>query len=606
MLYKLILVGKPFHDETVGVYRILCHFQPWSVDQNIAVSEEILCYAINSTFAGKLVCGTMWTRTNEPDITNHTLPAHYKSFSINSGKLYSQRLKDVMPLEALSPSKFWATHDDTWVICINSGDTKIILPYFELLRVFFYKISRRLTNFIFSQSSINSLCIPVTFPDKSNSLIARLCVAATECTSQEARLLGCLLFDPQLLYAFNVSQAYWRSAVSRNYSGLIDKATTLNAGDFGNSSYNASGYEFLHSNEKYFWVYSLEVVQYSYKFDKILYYPLKDDKLGGRGNQIKELAPKQSDLPECPDAFRRVLQSSAGIAMRCCSPTSTKATDSNGASYMSTNRQWARAIRKTGLLPLVVRRQPWAKLVPLSSKNRLSSEDILAKSIQAPKPLTVSQPLYNQSFRKLILEFKSHHYVTNPLMLNNQHQKFGKSLSVLPVNNYSPLPTTVYQGFIQRFPCVEVELTNAFIYVSQPFPEVNPGLIVIFIKQSLIRPTTEEWNAFLGHITPVHSAGDLKIFYKNIHHKQVGQTSSNTALLALPIPSNTITAEFCINLTDHIVDKFRRRLQFVLATSLKYPEGLTPEQQTRVTVLSSYICRAPDPLWQARIAYLWH
>lgn len=592
-------------DETIGAYRIICHFQPWSVAQNKATSEEILSHAINSTFAGTLICGTIWTFENKSDRVNYILPTNYKSFTISSGRLCAQRLKDLVNPEVLYPSSFWKIHNDTWVICINSGDTKIIIPYFEILRIFFYKASRRLTDFVFSLSPIDSLCSPVAAPNKSNSLTARFCIATIKCTSPEARLLGCLLFDPQFLHAFNVSQGYWRSAISGNNFGLLDKVNTLNIGNFGNSGFNASGHNFLHNAEKYFWVHEMEVVQYDYKFDKLLYYPLEDNANGKEANKAKQLMSEYDDMPEYLDAIQETHQHSARPEIRCCYPIPAKGLDGNGASCMMTHRQWACAIRKTGLLPLVVRRLPWAKLTSRSSKIHFPIEHFITKPIQTLDRIASSQLLGTKNFRKLISEFKSRRYAVKPLILNNPQQVFGKGLSVLPINNFPPLPISPYQRYIQLFPCIEIDLINAFLYVSQPFPEINPGLIVIFIKQSLTRPTDEEWNTHLSHIIPIHSERDLKPFYNKIHHKQVRHISSNTALLAIPVPSNIITAEFCINLTSHIVNKFVRRLQFFLATSLKYPKGITPAQQKKIISLSNYICRAPDPLWQGRITHLW-
>lgn len=605
MLYKLILVGKPIHDEFIGAYRIICHFQPWLVAQNKPASEEILSHAVNSTFAGTLICGTLWALYDKPDRANHILPTDYKSFTINSSILYARRIKDLINPEALHPSNFWKSHNDTWVICINSGDTKIIIPYFELLRIFFYKVSRRLTDFIFSMSPIDSLCSPVAFPDKSNSLTARLCIATTECTSAEALFLGSLLFDPQFCHAFNASQSYWRSAISGNNFGLLDNANILNIGNFGNSAFNANGHYFSYNNERYFWAHEIEVIKYDYKFDNLLYYPLKDNTNRKKANQAEQLTPDYYGMPEYPDSLQETHQHSARSEIRCCYPTPAKRLNCHGTFYTTTNRQWAYAIRKKGMLPLVVRRLPWAKLISRSCNIHFSSDYFLAKPVQILDKFASSQLLSTQNFRKLISKFKSRHYAVKSLVLNNPHQVFGKGLSILPINNFPPLPIAPYQQYIKQFHCIEVNLTYAFLYISQPFPETNPELIIVFIKQCLTRPATEEWNALLSHITPIHSERDLKPFYKKISHVQVRQKSSNTALLAIPVPSNIITAEFCIDLTGHIADKFRRRLQFLLATSLKYPKGVTPEQQKKIIYLSSYVCRAPDPLWQERIAQLW-
>ncbi len=605
ILYKLILVGKPFQKVGIGTCHIICYFQPWLVVQNIPASEDIISYAISSVYAGKLICGTIWTHDKDSGKKeSYILPTDCYTFNTSPGTLYAQRLKHVLSAEALSPSKFWKIHNDTWVICVNSGHKKIIIPYFELLRVLFYNKSLRLTDYIFSQKPINSLCSPLIFPDRNNFLTGRYCIAAAKCSYSEARLLGCLLFDPQLIYAFNASQAYWQVTASKNGVLLADKADSMPVGDFGTSYFSASGYNFSHDKEEYFWVHKLTVIQYNYKFDTLLYYPLESAAVDKNKNTKKKSATKDKDLTECPDMFLLPKQRLIRSEMRNCFPESVPEEVSYGVSHSPTTRHWENVIQNTSLLPLVITRLPWAALSlrPSDYFARYDTLKISARHLDASADI---KALLTNAFRKLIREFKSKNYSIKYLELNNSKQEFGKQLSVLPLNRHPPMSITAYHGQIQHFPLVEITLTNALLYIAQPFPEYNPELILLFIKQNLIQPISSEWNTLLNEITPVHHERDLKKFYRRIHLVQVKKISSNTALLALPVPSGVIKVEDCIGLTDHIVESFRKRLEFVLAVSLKYPQGLTPEQQRKITRLSKNICRAPKWIWESRIINMW-
>ena len=602
-LYKLLLVGKPYHDGDIGAYRILCHFQPWLVVQNRPASEKVLSYAINSTFARDLICGTIWEHSKGQHIASYSLPTDYHSFSTSPGILHACRLKHLLSAEALSPPEFWMAHDDTWVICVNSGSKKVIIPYFELLRTLFYKTSRRLTDYIFSQNAISSLCSPLVFPNKQNFFTGRYRVAAERCTSAEARLLGCLLFDPQLIYLFNASQAYWRTAASKNNSGPSNTENTLVVGDIGASSFIANGHNFSHNSEEYFWVYNLEVTHYQYKFDTLLYYPLKINQANKLG-KTEQLIDKGIDMPECPDILHFTEQRSARFEIQRCLPEPVARRNTYGVSYSASDAEWVNAIRKNGLLPTVVRMLPWAKVSSRPPDYHSLSEDTPTNYEQRLNSFT-STPRRIEGFRQLILEFKSQNFEIKYIRLNNPKQVFGAKASVFPVGRYSPLPLYVYNGQIRRFHLVEISLSNALLYLAQPYPETNPKLVLLFIKQSLTRPTTSEWNMLLSSITPVKDSDDLKTFYSRILHAQTKEASSNTALLVIPVPSNAVTVEFCVNFTNHVLDRFRKRLQFFIAVSLRYPKGITPAQNSKITALSRSACRTPNWNWRKTIHQLW-
>lgn len=603
-LYKLIHVGEPIHDSNIGAYRIACYFQPWLISSNTPASEEIIRFAINSTFAGKLICGTIWSKNKQLDKVDCNLPADYQTITIEPGMIHAYRLKDLFNPNNLSPAKFWSSHENTWVIQSKYNNKIIILTYFELLRVCLYATSRRITDFLFSQNSINSLCIPLEFPNISNLSTARYCIATERFTASEARLIGSLLFDPKLLYAFNLSQAYWRNIISKNHTGIRDKTSSIIIGDFSNFSFNAKGQVFLYNNTEYFWVNNLEITDYKHVFNTLLLYPIHTDLARGIAHDSKKSIVKDTNQPKCTDILQLTYQQASQPEMQRVSEA-MRQPDSNIISHLSTHRQWLYAINKAGSLPLVVRRLPWAVSLPYPS-DFYESERLLKESAQYMSLPFKAKAIHTLRFRKLINTFKSRGFTTKTLLLNNPSKSFGRNISVLPINKFPPLPLSLYENHINYFSCVEIYSNNTPFYLAQPFPESNPELVILFIKQNLVQPELSEWNELLSNITPVYGRYDLKSFYKKINHTKFKQASYNIAFLAIPVPCTTVTVSFCIDLVAHIAERFRKRLQFVLATSLRYPAGVTVQQQKKIIVLSRNMCTAPDASWLVRIFFLWN
>ncbi|MBF9223769.1 hypothetical protein [Hymenobacter ruricola] len=595
ILYKLINVGEAIHDSSIGAYRIVCYFQPWLILSNTPASEEIVSHAINSTLAGNLICGTIWTRSKPFNEIECLLTNEYEAITIEQGIIHARRLKDLFNLNKLSHSKFWANQENTWVVQLKHNNKIFIITYFELLRACFYATSRRATDFFFSQNSISSLCIPLEFPNASNLFTARYCIATEKCTASEARLIGNLLFDPKLLYAFNLSQAYWRNSISQINAGTQDKRSTIPVGDFSSFSFISTGQSILYESNEYFWVNNLEVTNYKYEFNALLFYPIYTSSKKDSSRNLKQAVDEDAYQPKCPDILQLTHQQSFKSEMKCCLAKAMKDSDS----------KWLYAIRKSGTLPLVIRRFPWASLLPRSS-DLDTSERLLKESVQRSNLFFATKAFHTHRFHRLITAFKSNKFTIKPISINNSDNVFGRNVSVLPINRHSPLPITLYEKQISCFSCIEMHLDNTPFYIAQPFPESNPELAILFIKQNLIQPKPSEWNELLSCIVPVRNRFGLTSFYKSIHYTKFKQASNNTAFLAIPIPCETVTVPFCIDLVNHVIDRFRKRLQFVLATLLKYPDGASIRHQNKIRFLSRNICTTPDASWLVRIYYLWN
>ncbi len=596
-LFKLIHVGKPQQNYETGSYHINCYFQPWSIKQNCPINDDILTHSINSAFAGELACGTLWTDKNIKTKKDSICSTEYQSIHIDPSRLYAKHLKAVIDINSLLPKGFWHKHGNTWVACIEYNKKIIIIPYFELIRTIFYQTSYRLTNFLLSQTPYNQLCRPLSSPSADNSFTARYCIATTNLTAPEARLLGNILFDPCIKYIFNIMQSYWRTNASENDLINSVKTDSLIIGDFKGMAFHAKGHNFICDGIGYFWVESLEITKQIFCFEKLLFYPLIYSSKKTALDHINV-----SHLPVCSDVFKSLNRHYRPPELvRCISKTGTA--KHSRVPFFENIRQERHAINRAGKLPLVVRRSAWAVAAP-DNYQYLTDEmmDMLKfKAIKTPR----KTPQYTDEFKRIISEFASHHYSVSYLTLNNQSQVFGKGLSVMPVEKYSPIPNSMYNGLIRPFPLAQVHLHETFFCIAQPFPQINPELTILVIKQNLSQPTDSEFNTMLNQIIPVRNTNDFLAFYKKIKYISRLQTASNTALLVIPVPTQIITIAFCLTVADNVVSRFRKRIQFFIATFLRFPQGVSKTQMTHIIKLSRNICKTPDPLLLTYIARLW-
>jgi hypothetical protein len=593
-LYKLIHIGKPHVDYINRGYEIPCYFQPWVLHSNCAASDNILCHSLNSTFAGEIICGTLWEKAGGLDKKEYILPTDYHTFTIESETLYAHHLSQVVEVQFLTLPKFWMQHEDTWVICLKSGNKRVLIPYFELARVLFYQTSRRLTDFILSQTPTQFLCRPLVAPAAHNDFTARFCVTATNLTAPEARLLGNLLFDPEVGHAFNVARAYWLTNASTSQELLLEKRGAIAVGNFSNLSFNASGYNFSYDEEDFFWVNQLEISRYDYVFDKLLFYPLSN-------KQETESLITNDNYPTYSDLLQLLRSPVSKPAMKCCSLETSLKKPAN-VSVVTSSKKKRQIIQQTGALPLVVRRPTWA--AASSGFNNVSFiDDVYFKNLGHHLPFNSFS--HSAAFSRLIREFAEFGHTVRLLAFNNPNQVFGNHLSILPINDYAPLPGSIYSRQLRYFSFAEITLTNALIYIAQPFPETNPELMLLIVKQSLTEPSELELSSLLSNIIPIYNSSDLRLFYSRAKSEVSSSTSDNTSLLAIPLPSSVVKAKFCLHLVEHIASRFKRRLAIFLAMSLRYPKGLTARQLATAHLIGHDRCKAPDGNWLVLIHDYW-
>ncbi|QNH62786.1 hypothetical protein [Hymenobacter sediminicola] len=587
-VHKLIYVGSPFKDTKSDIYAIPCYFQPWLHTKNLPADLPISAHLVNGNKAGELVCGSLWTDTvgtSKPIYHNNS---DFEVFWTGSKALFAVLLKNVINPGALSPSSFWIKKGDTWIICIEFNNKKIIIPYFELLRVLFYQASKRLTQFFLSYLPLELLCRPLVFPGDDKSLLARFYVASENLKESEARVLGGLLFDPSLKQIFDLSQNHWLSTgnalTPKKLAGKFSKSILL----------HANGYNFNYNNEQYFWVDSLKIVNSPYNFKHLLFHPIGYNK----ANSLSISNPVI-----CSDLLEDNINHCRLMPLQCCLHGNT---DFGRKLSTSRNKRSKKHLFSvSSILPSVTCALPWATL-PVAKSKFLWLDRALAEQVQhVDKNLYESAVKCTPAFRKLLKRFTANGHAVKLLSLNNPDGIFGINASILPVDGHTVLPLAFHRKLTGIFTVAEVSLGNGPIFLAQPFPEKNPNLILLCQKQNLTHPSDLEWNNLFSIVHPIHDSRDYAVFYKNCSNLNRGSVSTNSALIAHAIPLNKITVDLCVSSSNHLLSRFRKRLQFYVATNLKHPAGVTDSQRGKITRLSANICRAPDSLWTAAIYSLW-
>ena len=465
----------------------------------------------------------------------------------------------------------------------------IIIPYFELLRTLFYQASRRLTHFFLSFLSLKLLCQPLDFSKNNNSLIARFYVASQQLTESEARILGGLLFDPALKNIYDLGQNHWLSA--HNITGIQRKS----AGNFSKSiMFNADGYDFTYNSKQYIWVNSLQIVNSPYNFQELLFHPINDRNL--------EFSLIDNSFI-CSDLLKDGVNYAKLLELHRCLHGSKKKNSWLSSSKKERSEKYLNSLNSN--LPKVTPMPPWSNL-PLTKKKFYWLDRELSARVQSidNEPYK-NTPRCTPDFYKILGSLKASGYLVDNVTLNNPQGIFGKGLSVFPVKHHTPLPINAYRGYVKAFTLARVCLNEGPAFLTQPFPEQNPNLIFLCQKQDMSEPTESEWNKLFNIIKPINNYNDYNAFYKSCAVLNRNNVSTNSALIALAIPLKEITVELCVSFNDHLISRFRKRLQFYIAAFLKYPKGMNYAQHKELIRLSRNICKAPDSLWIARIYGYW-
>jgi hypothetical protein len=219
--------------------------------------------------------------------------------------------------------------------------------------------------------------------------------------------------------------------------------------------------------------------------------------------------------------------------------------------------------------------------------------------------LSKNHATYTNHLLDILTAFEKQNYSVKRLTLNNQNNFFGNEVSVFPVNRRPPSPINLIINNIDICTVASVELNYGMIFLIQPYPKNNPELIIFCLKQNLSTPNDLEWNNLFDIINPIYNSIEFYKFFRSVRKLNWNKAPTNSALLAIALPPNILTQEFCISFSNHVFSKLIKRLQFYTATALKYPDGMNYEQQRKVLLLSRRPCSAPDFLWTTKIFNYW-
>lgn len=595
---KLINVGLPTYDGQSDSYVIFCCFQPWSIIQDLPSGLPVINRAINIDLAGILICGSLWTDSVELKLFEYKNNCDFQVFWSGSGKFYTHLLKDIISSPIYNPQEFWLVKGDTWVICIKFSGKCIIIPYFELLRALFYSASSRLTSFLFSFLPLNSLCRPVITPKKENSWYGAFYVASLGLTALEARVLGGLLFEPALKNIFDLSQTHWLFPTYSNIATEKNGPFNKLAGNFNISIlFNASGHNFIHNGDEYFWVNSLEIISSPYNFREILFHSLQRTHFhSSSGNP----------LPACSELLKSTAKNINSLPdLYNSSSFKTNYQKKIKLSDSKSRRNIQRAKSLSLPFPYVMHGLSWAVIHTKNKHFHWLDEDLAEKITRIDGKLAEKRVAFTKKIREILNDFKANNYCVKYLNINNPNSVFGKNVSVFPINRHPPIPIALYKDLIKTCILASIELSHSTIFLIQPYPDENPELIIFCQKQDLSIPSDSEWNNLFDIITTIHNRADLYNFSKQVKRLNRKQVSTNSGLIAIAIPYKRLTIELCISLSNHILSCFRKRLQFYIAATLKYPGGMTHEQQKELILLSRNMCQAPNAMWLTTISNYW-
>lgn len=594
---KLIYVGDRSYDRESASHVLLCYFQPWLLPQNSPLNSPIITRAINIYLAGSLICGSLWVDSLELSRFEYHDNSESQVFELGTRKVSAVLLKNIINPVTLVPEAFWLTKGNTWVICVELYEKNIIIPYFELLRILFYQASNRLTRFFFSFLPLDSLCRPIISPKEENSWYGAFYVSSVKLSSLEARVLGGLLFDQALKNIFDLSQTHWLFPDFSNTIYTSNACITKPVGNLEISTlFNANGYNFTHNNDKYFWVNSLEMINSPYNFHELLFHPIQ---------RAKHPSLNINTLPLCSDLLSSNINSKRLPKLHRCFNEKLIINKYTSVSDSISKETIKRARLLYSPFPYIMCGLPWA-IIPIGTRKLHWLDETLAKQVVDIKENLVTEgTVHTDKLSDILNEFKKSNYSIEYLTLNNPDSFFGESISVFPINKNPPSPINIYRNNVNICIIASVKLTYGIIFFVQPYPKDNPELIILCQKQNLSIPDQSEWNSFLDIITPIRNPKEFYEFFKKVRGRNRSKVPTNSALIAVALPSSIITEEFCISFSNHILSRFIKRLQFYLASVLRYPNGMTNEQRNKVSDLSANICRTPNSSWSLKIFGYW-
>jgi hypothetical protein len=589
--YQLLHIGRvmrvpPSH------YTITGYFQPWQKEpflQSLALPEA---RQIDICRTESLIPGSLWTATGTQLVKRNPLITEHRVWFAGAQAFRIAQLHELLDLDKLLPSPFWASQGETWVAVVDRGSERLLIPCFELLRAFYYHAGERLIRYYFSQLPLDLLCYPKLVPTRSTDYRAQFYVASTYLTDLESLVLGGMLFDSVFQRTLNRAQAHWINPRTGQVPALYAKTT----GQLDrNILLQAHGQSFIYDQHPHFWVTSLTPLTSPHGFRRLLYHPLESRVFPS--SESKHL-PICSDLLNYEQSNPRLirpqyppLETSFSQGHMHAGPARIMTAVPIPHPLVAQGATWAR--EPTAIDPLVW--FPALSPTVQTTSSSLAQED----QIQRNAPL----------FADLLQGFTALEYRVEMLTLNNEFGHFGLNVSVFSHRGFVPLLDKAYRHRVRIFYLAKIELGNGLLFLLYSLHA--PGRVLICQKQDLSTPTDAEWQqlmAIAATTKPVITGSRLA--HLNARFASIGRQHAlrtGMALVVRAVPITKASIALCLNFTEHTLTCFRRRLAVQVGLQTNYPDGISTEHGQRLArMMTKEEMFLPTTLeWTTQVRKLW-
>lgn len=305
-LYQLVAHGKINRKRnSTNQYEMSLHFVEKSARDGFRQPVgELLSTKVSMADSHAFLLGSLWDSDGNRvstgqyvvnAVTNktHHLFSSLYSFWLGGHQSVARRLNLLFTpskLASISPLArlFLTAAADSWVITRQVGGRTILVPCFELLRVFFYEAGPGLLAHYFSREPLDAICTAITTPATANQYTGHVRIKRRGLSDDQQCILAEQCFNPHVLRTITAAHSNLAQALLRTSEGAYPQA------DFylGRPIYiQANGFHFQVSQQHYFFICSLWPVTDPFSFRQLLV-----DAPGSK-QRLAKAAGNQADEP---------------------------------------------------------------------------------------------------------------------------------------------------------------------------------------------------------------------------------------------------------------------------------------------------------------------
>lgn len=389
------------------------------------------------------VRGSLWTDRGKPvsdgrkyrdEVTKEkfTLLNSICTFQIGAEPLVAVKLGDLFPEEIVKLNSFLDTVPDTRVLVKKIAGKTIIIPCFEILRVFYYQAGDALTNHFFSNEPLFAICHAVVAPSQDNNFTAHIELYDNRFSERQSAVLGEMSLNPA-----------YRRAVEAAHSRLSE---LINSAPGNDETYphidfhvgrdfevKANGFGFEVDSVPYFFVCRLWPIQSPFCFEALVVDLTDDPRLGpvsdehftestdgvSGGVRFRADMSNEPPLDSGPPGSSRYQGASIDAGER------------SGAVWPGVSLR-----RKKTATPHQPTSQTYVTQTPESlSQTGGGSDEKIAKTSKS-KPTKEREITCTEYFREIIAQFQGEEkFEVKLLTVNNDDAEHGQNLSILAEEN---------------------------------------------------------------------------------------------------------------------------------------------------------------------------